>query len=69
MRMGTHGAAVAAALQVADYAFIYQLPEWDDIDALAATVAQLAQAGDHVLVMSNGGFGGIHDKLLTLLAS
>ncbi len=69
MRMGTHGAAVAAALQVADYAFIYQLPAWDDIDALAATVAQLAQAGDHVLVMSNGGFGGIHDKLLTLLAS
>ncbi|UOG93620.1 MAG: UDP-N-acetylmuramate:L-alanyl-gamma-D-glutamyl-meso-diaminopimelate ligase [Candidatus Thiothrix sulfatifontis] len=69
MRMGTHGAAVAAALQVADYAFIYQLPEWNDIDALAASVAQLAQAGDHVLVMSNGGFGGIHDKLLTLLAS
>lgn len=69
MRMGTHGAAVATALQVADYAFIYQLPEWDDIDALAASVAQLAQAGDHVLVMSNGGFGGIHDKLLTLLAS
>jgi UDP-N-acetylmuramate: L-alanyl-gamma-D-glutamyl-meso-diaminopimelate ligase len=69
MRMGTHGAAVAAALQVADYAFIFQLPEWDDIDALVATVAQLAQAGDHVLVMSNGGFGGIHDKLLTLLAS
>ncbi len=69
MRMGTHGAAVAAALQGADYAFIYQLPEWDDIDALAATVVQLAQAGDHVLVMSNGGFGGIHDKLLALLAS
>jgi UDP-N-acetylmuramate: L-alanyl-gamma-D-glutamyl-meso-diaminopimelate ligase len=69
MRMGTHGAAVAAALQVADYAFIYQLPEWDDIDALVATVAQLAQAGDHVLVMSNGGFGGIHDKLLAQLAN
>lgn len=69
MRMGTHGAAVAAALQVADYAFIYQLPDWDDIDALVATVAQLAQAGDHVLVMSNGGFGGIHDKLLAQLAN
>ncbi len=69
MRMGTHGAAVAAALQVADYAFIYQLPEWDDIDALVAAVAQLAQAGDHVLVMSNGGFGGIHDKLLARLAN
>lgn len=69
MRMGAHGAAVAAALQVADYAFIYQLPEWDDIDALVAAVAQLAQAGDHVLVMSNGGFGGIHDRLLARLAN
>ncbi|WMP18500.1 UDP-N-acetylmuramate:L-alanyl-gamma-D-glutamyl-meso-diaminopimelate ligase [Thiothrix lacustris] len=68
MRMGTHGEAVAAALQVADHAFIYQLPEWDDIDALVATVVKLAQAGDHILVMSNGGFGGIHDKLLLTLA-
>jgi UDP-N-acetylmuramate: L-alanyl-gamma-D-glutamyl-meso-diaminopimelate ligase len=39
-----------------------------DIDALAAEVSRLAQAGDHVLVMSNGGFGGIHDKLLATLA-
>ncbi len=23
--------------------------------------------GDHILVMSNGGFGGLHDKLLTAL--
>lgn len=40
-----------------------------DIDELAAVVAQLAEAGDHVLVMSNGGFGGVHDKLLAKLAS
>jgi UDP-N-acetylmuramate: L-alanyl-gamma-D-glutamyl-meso-diaminopimelate ligase len=26
------------------------------------------QPGDHVLMMSNGGFGGIHSKLLTRLA-
>ena len=38
------------------------------IDDLAQTVAQQAQAGDHILVMSNGGFGGIHDKLLAALA-
>ena len=68
MRMGTHGAAVEAALQVADHAFIYQLPELDDIDALVTAVTDLAQAGDHILVMSNGGFGGIHDKLLANLA-
>ncbi len=35
-----------------------------DIDALVAAVTAMAGAGDHVLVMSNGGFGGIHDKLL-----
>ena len=38
------------------------------IDAVVAQVTQAAQAGDHVLCMSNGGFGGIHDKLLKALA-
>jgi UDP-N-acetylmuramate: L-alanyl-gamma-D-glutamyl-meso-diaminopimelate ligase len=32
-------------------------------------VARDARAGDHVLVMSNGGFGGVHEKLLDALAS
>ncbi len=40
-----------------------------DLDALVAMVAAEAQPGDYILVMSNGGFGGIHDKLLTALAS
>jgi len=40
---------------------------FDDLDALVARIARDAQAGDHVLVMSNGGFGGIHDKLLAAL--
>jgi UDP-N-acetylmuramate: L-alanyl-gamma-D-glutamyl-meso-diaminopimelate ligase len=31
-------------------------------------VARAAQPGDHVVCMSNGGFGGIHDKLLQALA-
>ncbi|MCX2861263.1 UDP-N-acetylmuramate:L-alanyl-gamma-D-glutamyl-meso-diaminopimelate ligase [Paucibacter sp. PLA-PC-4] len=39
-----------------------------DIDALVAAVARAAKPGDHVLCMSNGGFGGIHDKLLKALA-
>ena len=30
-------------------------------------IARAAQSGDQVLVMSNGGFGGIHDKLLQRL--
>ncbi len=40
----------------------------DDLDALVESIAQQARPGDHILVMSNGGFGGIHDKLLRRLA-
>jgi UDP-N-acetylmuramate: L-alanyl-gamma-D-glutamyl-meso-diaminopimelate ligase len=39
----------------------------ENLDALVAAVAAEARAGDHVVVMSNGGFGGIHEKLLTEL--
>ena len=38
-----------------------------DIAQLVAAIAAAARSGDHVLIMSNGGFGGIHDKLLTRL--
>ena len=40
---------------------------FDDLDALVAAVAAAARRGDQVLVMSNGGFGGVHDKLLAAL--
>ncbi len=40
---------------------------FDDLDALVAAVTGVARPGDHVLVMSNGGFGGVHEKLLTAL--
>ncbi len=39
----------------------------DLADMVAAIVAE-ARSGDHILVMSNGGFGGIHGKLLKALA-
>jgi len=39
-----------------------------DFDRLLAALASAARPGDHVVIMSNGGFGGIHDKLLALLA-
>ena len=39
----------------------------DSVDALVAAIVQAARPGDQVLVMSNGGFGGIHDKLLAAL--
>ncbi|MEP7181110.1 MAG: UDP-N-acetylmuramate:L-alanyl-gamma-D-glutamyl-meso-diaminopimelate ligase [Betaproteobacteria bacterium] len=41
----------------------------DDLGALVAAIAAAAKPGDHVLVMSNGGFGGIHGKLLAALAA
>jgi UDP-N-acetylmuramate: L-alanyl-gamma-D-glutamyl-meso-diaminopimelate ligase len=37
------------------------------VDAIVSTVAKEARPGDVVVVMSNGGFDGIHDKLLTAL--
>ena len=39
-----------------------------DIDEVLAQVLTRVQAGDHVLCMSNGGFGGIHAKLMAALA-
>ena len=41
---------------------------FDDLSALVASVTAAAQPGDTVLVMSNGGFGGVHGKLLAKLA-
>jgi UDP-N-acetylmuramate: L-alanyl-gamma-D-glutamyl-meso-diaminopimelate ligase len=42
---------------------------FSDLDALVQAVAADARAGDHVLVMSNGGFGGVHQRLLEALAA
>jgi UDP-N-acetylmuramate: L-alanyl-gamma-D-glutamyl-meso-diaminopimelate ligase len=41
----------------------------DGVDKLVAQIVKASRAGDHVLVMSNGGFGGIHAKLLEALAT
>jgi UDP-N-acetylmuramate: L-alanyl-gamma-D-glutamyl-meso-diaminopimelate ligase len=40
---------------------------FDAIEPLVQAITQAAQPGDHILVMSNGGFGGIHQKLLDAL--
>jgi UDP-N-acetylmuramate: L-alanyl-gamma-D-glutamyl-meso-diaminopimelate ligase len=39
----------------------------DSVDALVAAIAAEVRPGDQVLVMSNGGFGGLHEKLLAAL--
>jgi len=41
----------------------------EDLEALIGALAAEARAGDHIVIMSNGGFGGIHDKLLDRLSA
>ena len=40
-----------------------------EIESMVDAVARILEPGDHVLVMSNGGFGGVHEKLLARLAT
>jgi UDP-N-acetylmuramate: L-alanyl-gamma-D-glutamyl-meso-diaminopimelate ligase len=42
---------------------------FDAIDSLVQAIVQTAQPGDQILVMSNGGFGGVHQKILSALAA
>lgn len=82
MKTGVHQATLGPALTAADrvFAFRPQGLKWDlaaalgdgatvagDIGELVRSVAAEARRGDHVLVMSNGGFGGLHEKLLAAL--
>ena len=45
------------------------LSVYKDFDALVDSICIHAEPGDQVVVMSNGGFGNIHQKLLSALAS
>ena len=38
-----------------------------DIGALTQTLVAYARRGDHILIMSNGAFGGIHQRVLDQL--
>jgi UDP-N-acetylmuramate: L-alanyl-gamma-D-glutamyl-meso-diaminopimelate ligase len=40
-----------------------------NIETVVNQVTQAAQPGDHIVCMSNGGFGGIHERLLKALAA
>jgi len=40
---------------------------FDDLGLLVATIVAESRAGDHILAMSNGAFGGVHEKLLQAL--
>ena len=41
----------------------------ESIDTLVASVLKAVRPGDHLLCMSNGGFGGVHRKLLQELTA
>ena len=40
----------------------------DNIDSLIQVTLQAAQPGSHIVIMSNGSFGGFHQRLLAVLA-
>ncbi len=85
MRQGVHRDTLAAAFADADQLLALQPPEleWDlaaldyplpaafspSVDALLERLVAMAEAGDHIVVMSNGGFGGLHGRLLERLGS
>jgi len=82
MKMGVHKTSLLPSLIDADRALIY-LPDeldWDmniaayaniqtfkSIDELVNVITSEAEANNHVLFMSNGGFSGIHQKVEDLL--
>ncbi len=39
----------------------------DNIDSIISSAVELAKSGDHILIMSNGSFAGIHTKLVDAL--
>jgi len=41
---------------------------FDNLENLVSVIAKTVKSGDHILVMSNGGFGGVHQKILDVLA-
>jgi UDP-N-acetylmuramate: L-alanyl-gamma-D-glutamyl-meso-diaminopimelate ligase len=40
-----------------------------EIETLVQAILRAAQPGDHIVIMSNGGFAGVHDRLLEALAA
>ncbi|MFK7161099.1 UDP-N-acetylmuramate:L-alanyl-gamma-D-glutamyl-meso-diaminopimelate ligase [Marinospirillum sp. MEB164] len=82
MQLGTLRAELPASVAAADQVFWYQSPQmrwspaelgvgecWTDLDQLLARLVAEARPGDQLILMSNGGFGGLHQRLLQALQS
>jgi UDP-N-acetylmuramate: L-alanyl-gamma-D-glutamyl-meso-diaminopimelate ligase len=46
----------------------YKATVFNDLDAMVVEIVRLAKPNDQILVMSNGGFGGVHQKILNALS-
>ncbi len=83
MKMGVWKNSLAVSLLEADQVFCFTRDaQWaktaldildkkascyDDLDQLIKNISIITNPGDHVLIMSNGSFGGIHEKILSSL--
>lgn len=83
MKMGVWKDFLADSLREADHVFCFTRDaQWakaalmplaekadcfDDMNQLVQAICAIARPGDHILIMSNGGFGGIHEKILSAL--
>ncbi|PCI21955.1 MAG: UDP-N-acetylmuramate:L-alanyl-gamma-D-glutamyl-meso-diaminopimelate ligase, partial [Piscirickettsiaceae bacterium] len=54
------------ALNLDEYPAIHVI---SNIDEMIDKVVLMAEVNDHLLFMSNGGFGGIHEKVEALLTN
>jgi UDP-N-acetylmuramate: L-alanyl-gamma-D-glutamyl-meso-diaminopimelate ligase len=66
MRAGVHQDKVEEALKI-DSDIFFIKTEAKSIDDLIKELLAVIKDGDHVVLMSNKGFGGIHQKLLAVL--
>lgn len=81
MKMGVHKDRLNQSWQLADQVFLYlpepswQIAEEDkltiaqDIENIVQQVIDLCQPNDHIVLMSNGGFAGIRQKLADALTA
>ncbi|WP_084205705.1 UDP-N-acetylmuramate:L-alanyl-gamma-D-glutamyl-meso-diaminopimelate ligase [Thiomicrorhabdus chilensis] len=83
MRLGVHAQTLPAAFDQADAVYAFIDPEWNwqlpledfksevlvshSYDDLLESLLKNLASGDTVVIMSNGGFGGLHQKLLYAL--
>lgn len=84
MKSGYHGSEIGEALALADEAVVLGVANIDmaavtsvsphiscqpSVAAIIQQVCEIAKQADHVVIMSNTGFGGLHNKLLVALSA